>query len=206
MADIEESTSQTNTNKNGVGRSNANHEIELDCVKININGSVNSSSNARCAGNNNTGDGFVYNCKTKNVNGKYQYDYVDTGSAWEADKLSSIGGFGDGDGEKARNTTIDHIRGNNETNEGIINILDEVKGKLTGLSTTNFIYNEGNSDSLGDGKNKDENTSSNGIQVKSISNKGEYTITDFYDKQSFAFEEHPALTKIRNLKESSKNQ
>lgn len=201
MADTQEAKSK----KNIAGRSIENHEVDLNCVKININGLVNNKDNIRCKDNNNTGDGFVYTCKTtKNSEGKYEYDYKDTGLAWKSDKLSSIAGH---NGEDARDTTVSYIREKKNSDkyigEGVINILDDdenIRGKLTGSPTKNFIYNEGNSTKLGDGKNEDTNVpKAEGIQVKSISNDKEYTITKFYDQQAVAFKDHPVVTAIRNL-------
>lgn len=164
-------------------------EIDLDCISINVNGKVNNSNNPRCTKNNDNSDGFVYTSSTYKdaTDKKYYYNYIiNKNSGIYADKLKEA------DADDRYRSAMAIRNGDDSKNEGTINIvsLNDKTGQFNGFATEgkNFVYNEGNSTTIGNGKLDNEGK---------LNDKIEYDVTGFYDTQTSAFSDQ--LTRVRNL-------
>lgn len=179
-----------------MARPETNKTIDLGCIEININGLPNSASNIRCKDNNDSKDGFVYTASTSTEDdGKtYQYNYsLNKNSGIYADIIKGAPAT---DTHRAANA----IRNAGDTkSEAIINANTVWGGnqQFSGHTTKNkdFIYNEGYSTTLANGKN-DASTYLVQAGTDEAGNP-KYENVSFYDKNTAAYSNQ--LIAVRQL-------
>lgn len=182
-----------------MARPETNKTIDLGCIEINVNGLPNSASNVRCKDNNDSKDGFVYTASTSTEDdGKtYQYNYfLNKNSGIYADIIKGAAAT---DTHRALNAIRNADTTDKKVSESDINASEvwagnqQFAGKVT--KDKDFIYNEGYSTTLANGKN-DSATYLVQAGTDEAGNP-KYENVSFYDKNTAAFSNQ--LIAVRQL-------
>ncbi len=157
-----------------------NISIDLACISINPYNGPNSASNKRCSEHDLQEDGFVYNniCTLEDGEYKYKGDVIK-----ESDSIDKIHGHTENDKYYYANYVRNRggVRTESAVNFGSAKTID-------GRVTKDFVYNEGNSSTLGNEKYDEISKNESG----SFKNAG------MFDERMSKFEESKVLS-IRQL-------